>query len=51
VGEPLVLEEHVAVTAWGCWAKAADKPKTVNAVKIAMYFDDIGFLQISGLQR
>jgi hypothetical protein len=41
VGEPLVLEEHDVVTAWGCWAKAADKPRTVNAVKIATYFDVI----------
>jgi hypothetical protein len=50
VGEPLVLAVHVAVIAWGCWAKAADKPRTVNAVKIATYFDDIWFLQNSGFK-
>jgi hypothetical protein len=46
-----VLEVHDVVTAWGCWAKAADKPRAIKAMKIARYFDDIGFLQISGLRR
>jgi hypothetical protein len=36
-----VLEEHDVLTAWGCWAKAADKPRAINAVKMATYFDDI----------
>jgi hypothetical protein len=41
VGEPLVLALHAVTAASGRWAKAADKPRTVNAAKMATYFDVI----------
>jgi hypothetical protein len=51
VGEPLVLEEHVVVAAvCGCWAKAADKPRAISAMKMATCLDDIWFLFNSGFE-